>query len=250
MKLRVRVAQLIVERSLDNNVKKMLETIDSSEKHEWVIFPEGMLSGYFPEDDQFMRSLNQEDIHHNIKIICERAKIKECNCIFGTILREEDSYLNVSVICRQGQETTYEKCNLSLLDRKWFRIGNKLNVFSGEGYQFGVQMCRELSFPEQWKVLKHKGAEVIFHINNSIQSYDGVRKNILVSRAFENQLFVCSVNNAASQALPSLVTGPLGEVLYESRTQNEESVSVEIDLKQVKNDFLSQERNDLVKLSF
>lgn len=251
MKLNIKIAQLIVERSCQKNLKKMLTILESAQRDEWVIFPEGMLSGYFPEDDQFMQHLDQTEIHTGIDVIREVTSKKQCNCIFGTITFEKSKLFNICVIYYEGKQLKYKKNNMSLLDKKWFQIGRKLDVYSAKDCKFGVQMCRELSFPEQWKVLKHKGAEVVFHINNSVQPYDGVRKNVLISRAFENQFFVCSVNNTAfPQTLQSLIIGPLGEVIYESKPQREEVVSTSIDLDEVRNNFLSQERSDLVKLCF
>jgi predicted amidohydrolase len=54
---------------------------------------------------------------------------------------------------------------------------------------------------------------------------------VIIARAVENGVFVCSVNNAASpQALASYVVSPSGEVLAKTDTQTEQILSCEIDL--------------------
>jgi predicted amidohydrolase len=110
-------------------------------------------------------------------------------------------------------------------------------------------MCRELTFPEQWKILKKGGVQVIFHINNAIKENDKLREKVLVSRAFENQIWVCSVNNAASpQTISSMVIDPYGKEVWLSTPQKEETHSEELDLSQVSTQYLQQERTDLIKV--
>lgn len=109
-------------------------------------------------------------------------------------------------------------------------------------------MCRELVFPEQWKVLKKEGAQVFFHINNSIKESDKVREHLLIARAFENQTWVCSVNNAASpQTMLSMIIAPLGNIVWQSTAQKEEVHTEDIDLSKDSNLYLQQARYDLLK---
>jgi predicted amidohydrolase len=140
---------------------------------------------------------------------------------------------------------------LATLDRKHFTAGNNLEVFKAEELKFGLQLCRDNAFPEQWKILKKKGAQLVFHINNAIKKSDINRKHVLISRAFENQYFVISVNNCAkSQTLPSLAISPFGEIIFESKPQKESVKVIDIDLSEVKSDYLEQERTDLVEVVY
>ena len=245
----VRVAQLIVTRDLTENKNKILHVLNDSEKNEYIVFPEGILSGYFPEDPEYLNKLHEHTILTAIAEIKAKVIQKSVNVIFGTAYYENDWYNSSIYIDKIGNTSIYHKNNLANLDRKCFKQGNKLDIFNAEDLSFGIQMCRELVFPEQWKVLKKKGAQVIFHINNSIKVIDEVRKHILITRAFENQLFVCSVNNAATpQTMPSMVISPTGKVLFESKPQQEQIISVELNLSEVSNQYLEQERSDLMKL--
>ncbi len=53
-------------------------------------------------------------------------------------------------------------------------------------------MCREVRYPEPWRVLATKGARVFAYVNNAIGSSQGfeVWRSHLISRAAETQRFV------------------------------------------------------------
>ena len=249
--MNIRLAQLLVSKNIDENREKIFNTVSTSERNDFVIFPEGMLSGYYPEEPEFLQSLDKEKINMSVKEIKEKVVQKGVSCIFGTAYYDTNWYNSAVFINTNGDIRVYHKNNLSTLDREYFHQGSILNVMAEEKVIFGIQMCRELVFPEQWKVLKKKGAEVVFHINNAIKEKDKKWRHLLFTRAFENQYFVCSINNpASSQALPSFVISPTGEVLFESEMRKEQIIRIEIDIKEVLLTYLKQEREDLVTLQY
>jgi predicted amidohydrolase len=94
-----------------------------------------------------------------------------------------------------------------------------------------------------------KGAEVIFHINNAVKPDDKKREALLISRAFENQCWVCSVNNAApSQTMRSMVINPVGDVIWASEPTQEEVKAIDLDLTEIQNVYIEQARTDLVSI--
>lgn len=247
--MKVTIAQLIVSEDIDTNLEKVLMTLQNASSGEWVLFPEGMISGYFPEDDNYLSQLNESDIANFILKIEESVKEKNCYCLIGSALKLENKWYNCTLFITPNGNEIYKKNNLSNLDRNHFNSGNELKTYANKDTIFGIQMCRELVFPEQWKVLKKEGAQVFFHINNSIKESDKVREHLLIARAFENQTWVCSANNAASpQTMLSMIIDPLGKVIWQSAAQKEEVHSENIDLSKDSNLYLEQERNDLVSL--
>jgi predicted amidohydrolase len=250
--MKVRIAQLAVSKNITANKDKIIEVIRASKKDVWVIFPEGMLSGYYPDEDFYLKNLDWQQIETSINEIQKVIEENDNQCIFGTALFEKNTWYNSAIFLDStGSKKVYRKVNLANLDRKHFTAGNSLEVFDKDDLKFGIQLCRDQSFPEQWKVLKKKGAQVVFHINNAIKETDATWKHVLISRAFENQFFVVSVNNASEpQTLPSLVVSPLGEIIFESKPQKESVTDIEIDLSQVKLDYLKQERTDLLDIVY
>ncbi|WP_180955152.1 carbon-nitrogen hydrolase family protein [Peribacillus deserti] len=112
----------------------------------------------------------------------------------------------------------------------------------------GIQMCREIRFPEQWRHLAVHGAEVIFYLTN-VKGEDNfpVWNSHLISRAAENQRFIISSNIAASeQGCSSMAVSPKGNILTELPAGEEAVQKVVIDLTEVSDWYLSQSRMDLM----
>jgi omega-amidase len=137
----------------------------------------------------------------------------------------------------------YRKRNLAHMERPLFAAGVDLPVFISGQTQVGVQLCRELRFPEQWISLAHGGAEIFVHPNNGVarRSVFEVWRSMLVARAHETQRFVISANASRhDQHCPSVVVAPSGVVLVESPAGVTEVVRTELDLAQVGDEYLSQ----------
>jgi len=60
--MKLRLAQLIVADDIDINFQKIKAVLGVSEAEEWVTFPEGMLSGYSPADNEYIDKLSWEKI--------------------------------------------------------------------------------------------------------------------------------------------------------------------------------------------
>ena len=247
--MKIRIAQLTVSNDIQKNVTRIENTLKNSNSDEWVLFPEGIISGYYPEKETYISQLNQNQIEEGVNKLEQVVKEKKITCLIGSALKIENEWYNCTIYISPEQKIIYKKNNLSNLDRSHFFSGNSIRVYRSENIIFGIQMCRELVFPEQWKLLKQEGAQVILHINNSIKVNDKVREHMLIARAFENQLWVCSVNNAtAPQTMSSMIIDPIGNIVWQSTPQKEEIYTTDIDLTMDSNLYLKQARSDLVKV--
>ena len=228
--MKINIVQLIVGRDIAANQARMREALESARPGDWVVFPEGVLSGYFPDDDPFMRGLDAERIEIAIRDIEGVVQARGCNCIFGSATFADGAWRNsVIIISAGGERHTYHKIELSGLDRRHFTPGTASEVIRAGDLAFGVLACRELLFPAMWSRLKQAGARIVFHINNAIQPHDRIWNHILIARAIEQGLFVCSVNNGAPpQELASYLIAPSGQVLLKTQTGRDDFVSAEI----------------------
>lgn len=233
--MKIKVVQLVVEKSIHRNTGKILHALEDAEEDEWVIMPEAVLSGYYPHENIYTSGLDWDHIQNSLLEIENTVRLKRCHCIFGTAFRFEGKWRNaVWTYSYQKEPVRYDKIQLSKLDRKHFHPGNTLQIQELDGTKFGIQACREIIFPQQWSVLKNAGAKVIFHINNAIHPLDALWKHLFIARAIEQSIFVVSVNNADHpQQLASFIISPKGEILGETQIQKEHSIRVELDLSQV-----------------
>ena len=228
--MKLTIAQVIVGQDIAANLNRIRVACESTQPGDWVVFPEGVLSGYFPDDDAFMRSLEAERIEAAIREIERVVRARRCHCIFGTATLTDGAWRNsVVTVTGEGQRHTYHKVELSGLDRRHFVPGTAPEVIRIGDLTFGVLACRELLFPAMWSRLKQGGAQIVFHINNAIQPQDRIWNHLLIARAIEQGLFVCSVNNGAPpQELASYLIAPSGQVLLKTETGRDHVVSAEI----------------------
>ncbi len=244
MKIDVRLAQMKVDKDIDNNASKIISILQSSSENEWVIFPEGALSWYTPDVPNFVQKLEFEKIDQKISEIKELTITKGIHVLLGTMVSREGKIFNSAYyLDYHSNFFTYDKYNLGVNDRSNFVAGSSLDVFEVDGVKFGIQICRDNTFPEPWRLLKKQGAHVIFHLNNAIRESDSIRRNVLITRAFENQFFVCSANNAHEpQTLPSLAISPQGEVIAETEPCEETTVCVKLNLDECKDFYANETR--------
>jgi predicted amidohydrolase len=117
----------------------------------------------------------------------------------------------------------------------------------------GVQLCREIRFPEQWQHLASAGAQLFVYLTNATNTREpaGVWRSHLISRAAENQRFLASANVAhPDQHCPSMMVSPRGEVLGELRPGHPGLLRHTIDLDEVAGAFLGQRRRDVLSLTY
>jgi omega-amidase len=232
----IRIAQLAVQRDLADNVPRILRVLDQSRPGEVVVFPEGALSGYEPQDDGYLDKLDAAAIEDAIREVDRRVGAVECRCLLGSATRDRGEWWN-SVLWLDGssEPRRYHKAELSYLDRRHFSPGPIAGeVVQADGAVIGVLACRELLFPAAWIQLRSRGARAVFHLNNAIQSQDAVWSHLVIARAVEQGIFVCSVNNgAAPQRLPSMLVAPSGRILLQTDVGIDQVLTTRVDLDEV-----------------
>ncbi len=233
--MKIHLAQLVVEAELAVNLAKIKRVLDRVQAGEWVVFPEACLSGYFPDDPHYTSRLNAAEIEQAIGEIHNLVRARGCFCVLGSARHSKGKWENAAVVlCPTGSAETYAKIQLSALDARHFRPGPFVPVFHIDGVRVGIQLCRELLFPNQWAQLRQAGVKMVIHLNNAIKPHDAIWEHVLIARALEHAMYVCSVNNAAPpQALTSYLVAPNGKLLLKAAPQTEEVLTTNIDLAAV-----------------
>jgi predicted amidohydrolase len=249
----VAVAQIPVRWSVESNLGTILNTIAAVDPGTVLVLPEAALSGYDGELSG-LTSLDPEDVFKACGILADAARRAAVHVFCGALLFDRGSWWNAAIYFPpEGDTWTYRKVNLALHERGKLAAGSELPTVTitlpGENVTTGVQMCREIRFPEQWNCLARQGAKVLIYMTyaaNPAQTA-GVWRAHLVSRAAETQRFVLAANVAdPRQHCPSMVISPRGEVLAESTDGGPLILRHQINLAEVRDDYLSQQRGDLV----
>ena len=237
------------------NVAAIRRVLAACPEGDWVVFPEGAISGY-AGDLRFLDELDGSRVDAALATLAGVASARRLHAFVGTLLREGGAWVNAAVyLPPSGPPVRYHKINLAMHERGVVRPGSHLAVVDiravGEVVRVGIQLCRELRFPEQWQWLCRCGAAVLIHLNNATGevAQDAVWKSHLISRAAENQRFVLSANSATPQQLgPTLAVNPRGEVIAEAPRGRAECLRLTLDTAQVADWYLGQARRDLVAI--
>jgi predicted amidohydrolase len=231
-----------------------------------VVLPEAALSGY---DDELsgLAKLDHRALAGAAAEVAATAADRGLHVLCGSLLRERDTWYNAALYFGpEGERWIYRKVNLANHERGRLAAGSalpllRLPIRLGSGadgthaprISVGVQLCRELKFPDQWHMLARRGAQVLAYLTYAAnpQIADGVWRSHLISRAAETQRFVLAANVAhGDQHCPSLVVTPRGDVVAESADASPQALHADIDLSQVSDWLLSQQRGDVVALSY
>lgn len=251
------VTQFPVSLSIRENLDAVLAVVEHTEPGDLALFPEGSLSGY-ATDLSFLDKIDHRQLYTALDFLQGKARERKINLWVGACVLENGNWYNTAFgFTPDGKRHIYRKINLANHERGKFSTGSELPVFqlqtpAGE-FSVGVQICREIRYPEQWGWLARQGAQIILHLNNAIDydQYQPVWKSHLVSRAAETQRFVLSANNAAQKQIsPTIAIAPSGEVLAEIVSSQNESARIRLDLSMVSNLNLDQCRTDVVALQY
>ena len=254
--LSVIAVQFPISLDIEQNLQTMLSVIAKIGENVVVVFPEGALSGY-ASDPVFLENISQQVLENALEKLQNEVNKRRIHLLFGSCIFENKKWYNAGLyFSYNAHPFIYRKVNLATSERGHFDAGNHLSVFSIKMDKFsitaGMQLCREIRFPEQWQYLARSGAEIFFYLTNATgnDSAISVWRSHLVSRAAENQRFVISANNAqAKQMCPTMIIAPSGDALSEIISPEIKILREKIDLSKISNWYLDQARTDVVQIT-
>lgn len=247
------LVQFPVSLSVADNFKAIQQALDHAHPGELVLCPEGCVSGY-SRDLSFLHKIDHKAVEDSLSELELQACKRGVHLWVGAIVHEDGEWLNSAFgFTPQGQVNTYRKVNLASHERGTFVGGSELPIFQldfdGQPVMVGVQICRELRYPEQWGWLARQGVQVFLHLNNAIGNARNrnVWRSMLISRAAETGRFVLSANNGAEgRQGPTSAIAPDGHQLGEIAHRGMATLRVSLNLEQVTDWYLDQCRSDVV----
>jgi predicted amidohydrolase len=129
-------------------------------------------------------------------------------------------------------------------EKFYFKPGSGFAVFDTPLCRIGVLVCLDRWFPEAWRVLALRGAEVICVANASQGDVDDLFVPSMRTCAAQNVVFTVAVNRAGAEDFAghrtryygrSCVIDPAGTVLAQGSGDTPEAVAAQLDLADVVN---------------
>ncbi len=252
MHISAHVVQFPITLDIEENLSAILSALARAERDDLLVLPEGALSGY-AEDPAFLHDIDTTLLAKSMQALRAEVARQQVHLIFGSCVYEAGKWYNAGLYYGPGKETfVYHKINLAISERGHFAAGSQLPILEiilrGRPVKIGIQLCREIRFPEQWQYLARAGTEIFVYLTNAVgdETQAPVWRSHLISRAAENQRFVLCANNAHSeQKCPSMIVTPGGQVLWEVVSPAPESARCRLDLSEVSDWYVSQSRDDI-----
>jgi predicted amidohydrolase len=234
--LRIAGCQFDVSGDIGRNRDQILMLVDRAADAGARIahFPETALSGYAGVDLPSLDELDWPTLHAATEAICEAAARRRIWVLLGSTHRLSAGarpHNSVYVIADDGRIIDrYDKrfCTGILepepqRDLHHYSPGNYACLFEIDGYRAGILICYDYRFPELYRDLKQRGAEIVFQSFHNARFSREVyeQKNLwrevvpgtMIGHAACNHLWISATNSATRYSLwPTFFVQPDGQI--------------------------------------
>ena len=231
------VQMRIEERNKAANVEHGIELLQKAVVgQDVVIMPEIWTTGYS------LGRLEKEAEELDgpvVKKIQEIARTSNCAIIPGSVpLMLNGKVHNTSIVINKKGEIIYLYSKMHLFgmfhEERFFEAGDTYEPFMLGDVACGASICYDLRFPELYRRLAIKGAQVIFVPAEWPEARGDVWRLLLQARAMENQTYICGINCVGTFKEDtfyghSMIVAPNGKIVVEGGSQ-EEILRAEIEL--------------------
>jgi predicted amidohydrolase len=232
------------------NALRARELIGDADKMDLIVLPELANSGYnFKNPKTAMEYSEDVERSHFIDILQKVCADKNCHIVTGFNERDGDKIYNSALLINEkGVVGKYRKIHLFMNEKDYFTPGDEPpKVFEILGWRIGIAVCFDWAFPELWRSLGLKGADIVAHPANFI--LEEYAKNAVPIHAMLNRYYVITANRIGIEddltfTGGSFIADPTGTVIAKARKKSEEVRIVELFLDECRNKKITP-RNDL-----
>jgi predicted amidohydrolase len=237
------------------DVQATIDKIDRLSVHcagaDLLVLPELCNSGYnFESEEQAW--VTSEEIGNGVFLrylesLCVRLG---CHIVSGLNEREGSRLYNSAILVGpHGYVGRYRKLHLFMNEKDFFEPGDVgLPVFDIGPSRVGMLVCFDWIFPEAWRVLALKGADIICYPSTLV--LPGLAQQAVPIRALTNRFYVVTANRIGSEGEltftgMSTIADPKGQVLAQASRADEKVSRIEIDVSLARTKDITSRNNVL-----
>ncbi|MCF6136786.1 carbon-nitrogen family hydrolase [Pseudalkalibacillus berkeleyi] len=210
-----------------------------SDQTDVIVLPELWTTGY---DLEMLDQIGDPNGEKTIEFISSLAISYHVNIVAGSVAvrKEKDVFNTMLVFDREGNvHKEYSKVHLFRLmnEEKYLKAGNDDGHFTIDDIPAAGFICYDIRFPE-W-IRKHalEGAKVLFVPAEWPKPRTEHWRNLLITRAIENQCYVVACNRVGSDpdnvfGGHSMIINPWGEILSEA-DEDETTIYANIQIEEL-----------------
>lgn len=204
-----------------------------------IVLPELASSGYaFADRAEATASAETVADSRFIRFLTSMAHQKECYIVSGFNEMEGDRLYNSAVLVGpSGLVGKYRKLHLFWKEADIFEPGDcGVPVFEVAGMKLGMLVCFDWMFPEVWRIMALKGADLVAHPSNLVLPYC---QQAVAVHALCNRYYVATANRTGlerglSFTGRSVIVSPLGQTLVTGPGQDPFVGMARLDLAQTR----------------
>ena len=222
------------------NVRATIDRIEKLSAYcvgvDLLVLPELCNSGYnFESQEQAWAT--SEEIGGGVFLQYLESLCLRLGCHIASGLNERQGshlYNSAVLVGPQGYVGRYRKLHLFMNEKDFFEPGDVgLPVFDIGPCRIGMLVCFDWIFPEAWRVLALKGADIICHPANLV--LPGLAQRAVPIHALTNRFYVVTANRIGSEREltftgMSTIADPKGQVLAQAPRAGEEVSRIEVDV--------------------
>lgn len=221
----------------EENVRRLEPLLNAVQGSRLVILPELSNSGYnfngIEEAYQCSEVVGERGIFQDF--LLTMAKAKDIHIVSGINEREGDKLYNTAILMGPGGVVgKYRKMHLFMNEKDIFQKGNAgLPVFDLGEFKIGMMICFDYLFPEPWRIMAQKGADLVCHPSNLLTEN---AHRCIPGISLMNRIYVATANRIGTEGQitfngSSLITDPGGRIIVMASAGKTEMISSDIDTK-------------------
>jgi predicted amidohydrolase len=212
-------------------LKPLFEAVSGADL---IILPELSNSGYNfmdrEEAMQYSETIGRPGMFQDF--LLAQASARKMHIVSGICERDGDDLYNTSVLAGpDGIIGKYRKIHLFMNEKDIFKAGNAgLPVFDAGGFKLGMLICFDYLFPEPWRILAQKGADIVCHPSNLLTEN---AQKCIPGIALMNRIHIATANRTGDERGihfngKSFLTDPFGKIIRIASEQKTEVISFSI----------------------
>ena len=185
----------IIWENAEANLEKYTEWLKDIGETDLIILPEMFTTGFSMLSQKLKESMDGPSLAWMKNVAVE----KNAAVLGSVIIKENGTVYNRALWVKpDGSVLKYDKRHLFTMGQEhlYYSAGNEKTIVDYKGWKFCLQICYDLRFPV-W-ARNTEDYDVLIYVANWPSPRHLVWKNLLVSRAIENQSYCLGVNRTGT----------------------------------------------------
>ena len=209
-KLKITLVQPdIIWENTQENLDKYSKLLENVEDTDVIIFPEMFTTGFSMQPDILKESMDGISINWIKKMAAE----KNASVVGSLIIEEAGKVYNRAVwVFPDGRIEKYDKRHLFTMGQEHlnYSAGNEKTIVEYKGWRFCPLICYDLRFPAWNRNTEYY--DVVLFMANWPSPRHHHWKNLLISRAIENQSYCFGINRTGTDGNGLKYLGDSGNI--------------------------------------